>query len=65
MRECLNCPALLHGTVEHWASRGVMNIEGLGEASVYALTTQGVVKSVADLYSLNEEKSWPHFYTGG
>ena len=38
---CVNvdCPALLHGTVEHWASRGVMNIEGLGEASVYALTT--------------------------
>jgi DNA ligase (NAD+) len=54
---CVNvdCPALLHGTVEHWASRGVMNIEGLGEASVYELTTQQVVKSVADLYSLNEE----------
>ena len=49
---CVNddCPALLHGIVEHWASRGVMNIEGLGEASVYALTNQGVVKSVADLY---------------
>jgi DNA ligase (NAD+) len=53
---CVNadCPALLHGTVEHWASRGVMNIEGLGEASVYELTKQQVVKSVADLYSLNE-----------
>ena len=39
---CVNvdCPALLHGTVEHWASRGVMNIEGLGEASVCALTEQ-------------------------
>ena len=54
---CVNadCPALLHGTVEHWASRGVMNIEGLGEASVYELTSQKVVKSVADLYSLKEE----------
>ncbi len=54
---CVNvdCPALLHGTVEHWASRGVMNIEGLGEASVYELTRQQVVKSVADLYSLNED----------
>jgi DNA ligase (NAD+) len=54
---CVNddCPALLHGIVEHWASRGVMNIEGLGEASVYELTNQKVVKSVADLYSLNEE----------
>jgi DNA ligase (NAD+) len=55
---CVNvdCPALLQGTVEHWGSRGVMNIEGLGEASVYELTRQGVVKSVADLYALNEEK---------
>jgi len=55
---CVNvdCPALLQGAVENWGSRGVMNIEGLGEASVYALTTQGAVKSVADLYGLNEEK---------
>jgi DNA ligase (NAD+) len=54
---CVNvdCPALLHGTVEHWASRGVMNIEGLGEASVYELIRSKAVKSVADLYSLNEE----------
>ena len=31
---CVNidCPALLQGAVEHWGSRGVMNIEGLGEA---------------------------------
>ncbi len=54
---CVNtdCPALLHGSVEHWGSRGVMNIEGLGEMSVYALVKDGVVKSVADLYSLTEE----------
>src|SRR5579871_1807747 len=40
---CVNadCPALLHGSVEHWASRGVMNIEGLGEMSVYALVKDG------------------------
>src|SRR3954453_17699236 len=55
---CVNadCPALLHGTVEHWASRGVANVEGLGEASVAALTESGMVKSVADLYALTEEK---------
>ncbi len=36
---CVNvdCPALLRGTIEHWGSRNVMNIEGLGEASVYEL----------------------------
>jgi DNA ligase (NAD+) len=55
---CVNidCPALLHGALEHWASRGVMNIEGLGEQSVYALIETNAVKSVADLYSLTEEK---------
>ena len=42
--------------LEHWGSRGVMNIEGLGEASVYAADQSSrLVKSVADLYSLNEE----------
>jgi DNA ligase (NAD+) len=53
---CVNadCPAMLQGTIEHWGSRGVMNIEGLGEASVYELITHGAVKSVADLYSLSE-----------
>ena len=55
---CVNvdCPALLRGTLEHWGSRGVMNIEGLGEASVAALIEGNAVKSVADLYALNEEK---------
>jgi DNA ligase (NAD+) len=55
---CVNvdCPALLQGTVEHWGSRGVMNIEGLGEASAFALTESGMVKSVADLYALTEDK---------
>ncbi len=55
---CVNvdCPALLRGTLENWGSRGVMNIEGLGEAAVAALTQDKVVRSVADLYALDEEK---------
>ena len=55
---CVNvdCPALIRGTLEHWGSRGVMNIEGLGEASVAALTESGAVRSVAQLYSLTEDK---------
>jgi len=51
----LDCPALLQGALEHWGSRGVMNIEGLGEASVAELLSHGLVKSVADLYSLTPE----------
>ena len=51
---CVNvdCPALLHGALEHWGSRGVMNIEGLGEVSAAQLLEKGLVRSVADLYSL-------------
>jgi DNA ligase (NAD+) len=51
----LDCPALLRGALEHWGSRGVMNIGGLGEASVAELVSHGLVKSVADLYSLTSE----------
>ena len=43
---CVNadCPAKLRGAVVHLGSRGVMNIEGLGEASVYALTHRALVQ---------------------
>ena len=51
-----NCPAKLQGTILHFASRHVMNIDGLGEALVNQLTERKMVKNVADLYSLNKEK---------
>jgi DNA ligase (NAD+) len=55
---CVNadCPAKLRETLLHFGSRGVMNIEGLGEAAVQQLLDRGLVKSVADLYSLNEKQ---------
>ena len=55
---CVNidCPALLRGTLEHWGSRGVMNIEGLGEAAVAQLRERDLVRSVADLYRLTKEQ---------
>jgi DNA ligase (NAD+) len=47
-----NCPAKLQGTILHFASRGVMNIEGMGDALVNQLTERGLVKNVADIYKL-------------
>jgi DNA ligase (NAD+) len=47
-----NCPAKLLGTILHFASRGVMNIDGMGEALVTQLTEKGLVKNVADIYRL-------------
>jgi DNA ligase (NAD+) len=55
---CVNadCPAKLRETLLHFASRGVMNIEGLGEAVVQQLADRGLVRSVAGLYTLTEEQ---------
>jgi DNA ligase (NAD+) len=55
---CVNadCPAKLRETLLHFGSRGVMNIEGLGDAAVQQLFDRGLVKSVADLYSLTQEQ---------
>jgi DNA ligase (NAD+) len=49
-----NCPAKLQGTILHFASRHVMDIDGLGEALVNQLTERGLVKNVADLYRLTK-----------
>ena len=49
-----NCPARLKETILHFASRGVMNIDGMGDALVDQLVDRGFVKSVADLYELTE-----------
>jgi DNA ligase (NAD+) len=49
-----NCPAKLRESIRHFASRGVMNIEGMGDALVNQLVEAGLVKSVADVYDLTE-----------
>jgi DNA ligase (NAD+) len=47
-----SCPARLRRSLEHFASRTAMNIEGLGEALVDQLIEQGLVRDYADLYQL-------------
>ncbi len=47
-----SCPSKLRRGLEHFASRGAMNIEGMGESLVAQLTESGLVKSVADVYHL-------------
>jgi len=51
-----NCPARLKESILHFASRGVMNIDGMGDALVDQLVDRGLVKSVADIYDLDVEK---------
>jgi DNA ligase (NAD+) len=51
---CVNpdCPAQVRGRIEHWCSRGAMDIEGGGEVLARQLVHAGLVGDVADLYSL-------------
>jgi DNA ligase (NAD+) len=50
--ENTSCPARLRRSLEHFASRTAMNIEGLGESLVDQLIEQGLVHDFADLYHL-------------
>lgn len=52
----LSCPAQLKEGIRHFASKGAMDIEGLGEKLVDQLVEKDYVKNVADLYSLSEEQ---------
>jgi len=52
----LSCPAQVTGRIEHFASRGAMNIEGLGTALVQQFITQDLVSDPADLYYLKKEQ---------
>jgi DNA ligase (NAD+) len=55
---CTNtdCPAQIRGRIEHFAHRGAMDIEGLGEAAVNQLVRIHLVKDSADLYDLHEHR---------
>ena len=55
---CVNaaCPAKLRESILHFASRSVMNIEGMGESLVNQLADKGLVKNVADIFDLTEDK---------
>ena len=51
-----NCPARLKESVRHFAARGVMDIDGMGDVLVDQLVSQNLVKSVADIYGLTIEQ---------
>lgn len=50
------CPPQIKGKIEHFISRKALNIDGLGEETVELLYTKGLIKDVADLYSLRKEQ---------
>ena len=48
----IECPAKLFRNLVHFASREAMNIEGLGESIIQQLLDKGLIKNIADIYSL-------------
>ncbi|HXT02340.1 MAG TPA: NAD-dependent DNA ligase LigA [Elusimicrobiota bacterium] len=51
-----SCPAQLRRTLEHFASRGAMDIAGLGDSAVDQLVEKKLVKDVADVYTLTKDQ---------
>jgi DNA ligase (NAD+) len=51
------CPAQVRARIEHFARRGAMDIEGLGEAAVDQLVSLRLVHNAADLYTLHRHRA--------
>ena len=58
MTSCNNaaCPAQLERLLEHFVSRGAMDIEGLGVRQVVVLLERGLIRDAADLYALKDRR---------
>jgi len=55
----LHCPPQIKGRIEHFISRRAMDIEGLGEETIDLLFSKGLIRNIADLYSLKPEQLIP------
>ncbi len=56
---CVNidCPAMAWARIAHFASRGAMDIEGLGERTIGSFIDLGLLKNVGEIYALRERTS--------
>lgn len=52
----LDCPAQVAGRIEHFASRGAMDIEGFGEQRAQLFTGLGIVHDIGDIYTIDWEQ---------
>ncbi len=58
VRRCINaqCPAQVRQRIEHWASKGAMDIDGLGPKVLDKLIENGLVEDISDLYGLDKDE---------
>ena len=50
-----SCPPQIKGKMEHFVSRKAMNIDGLGSETIDLLYSQGLLKNIADIYTLTQD----------
>ncbi len=57
IRRCVNisCPAQIKGTIEHFASKRAMDIDGLGTKLIEQMVDRGTIRDVSDLYFIKKE----------
>ena len=57
IRRCvnINCPAQIKGSIEHFASKRAMDIDGLGVKLIEQLVDKAIIRDVSDLYCLSKE----------
>jgi DNA ligase (NAD+) len=53
--ENISCPAVIKEKIYHFASKGAMNIEGLGHGIINQLVDKHFIKDISDLYALSRE----------
>ncbi|WP_421919167.1 NAD-dependent DNA ligase LigA [Marinifilum sp.] len=54
-----SCPPQIKGKIEHFISRGAMNIDGLGEETIHLLFKEQLIQDISDLYLLKKEDIVP------
>jgi DNA ligase (NAD+) len=52
----INCPSRLHNHIQHFASKGALDIEGMGQKNVLALMDANLIRNTADMYELTKEQ---------
>ena len=52
----INCTPQLEGKIKHFASRGAMDINGLGEKTVEEFFKRGIIERIPDIYKLKEKE---------
>lgn len=52
----VQCPSRVHNHIQHFASKGALDIEGMGEKNVLALLEAKLISDTADMYALTKEE---------